>query len=271
MRNTVTKILRMKKANKKIVMLTAYDYPFARILDEAQADIVLIGDSLANVALGLDATKKVGMPEMLHHAKAVSRAVKNALVVADMPYSAYQTKPNESVKNAKRFIREANCDAVKIEWFKDCAKVTGKLVKAKIKVMGHVGLTPQTVKKFKVRGSSAIEAKKIIAQAKMFEDEGCFAIVLECIPGEVAKIITKELRIPTIGIGAGKYCDGQVLVSQDFLGLFDRFHPRFVKQYVNLSAQINQAVNSFSREVRTGKFPDAKHSYTMDERELKKI
>ena len=270
---TVQDILAMK-GKRKITMLTAYDFPLASLIDRAGIDMILVGDSVANVVLGLDSTTKVGMAEMLHHAKAVTRAVKRALVIGDMPYESYQINPEESVKNAQRFIEEANCDAVKLEWFDRCLEVTEKIIQAGIPVMGHIGLTPQTADKiggFKVQGKDAEAAKRLIKQALRLEELGCFSIVLECVPDKIAELITKKLKIPTIGIGAGVHCDGQVLVTHDLLGLFERFTPKFVKKYVNLSSLISQAVEEYKNEVIQAKFPTAEHSFTIKEKELKKL
>ena len=255
-------------------MLTAYDYPLASLMDRAGIDMILVGDSLANVVLGLESTTQVGMTEMLHHAKAVTRAVKNSLVIGDMPYESYQVNIEESVKNARRFIDEAKCDAVKFEWFEKCLEVTKMVVKAGIPVMGHIGLTPQTAEKiggFKVQGKDAETAKRLIQQAKDLEKLGCFSIVLECVPDKIAQMITEGIKIPTIGIGAGIYCDGQVLVTHDMLGLFERFTPKFVKKYVNLSDSILKAVQDYKKDVLEGKFPAKEHTFTIKEEELKKI
>ncbi|MDD5005817.1 MAG: 3-methyl-2-oxobutanoate hydroxymethyltransferase [Candidatus Omnitrophica bacterium] len=271
---TVRDILEMKKRGEKITMLTAYDFPLANYVDKAGIEIILVGDSVANVVLGLGSTPEVGMSEMIHHSKAVTRAVKRALVIGDMPFESYQINTKESVKNARRFIDEAKCDAVKLEWFDKCLEVTEEIIKSGIAVMGHIGLTPQTADKlggFKVQGKDAEAANKLIEQAKALEKLGCFGIVLECIPDKIAQIITKELKIPTIGIGAGVYCDGQVLVAHDMLGLFERYKPKFVKQYINLGPQIQKAVEEFKREVKEGKFPDKDHSFTIKEDELKKL
>lgn len=262
------------KGKRKITMLTAYDYPLASLIDRAGIDMILVGDSLANVVLGLESTTQVGMQEMLHHAKAVTRAVKQALVIGDMPYGSYQVKPEDSVENAQRFISEAGCDAVKLEWFDRCLEVTEKIIKADIPVMGHIGLTPQTAQElggFKVQGKDAQAAKNLIQQAINLERLGCFSIVLECIPDKIAEIITRKLRIPTIGIGAGKYCDGQVLVIHDLLGLFERFKPKFVKQYINLGPLIQKAIEEYKNEVLELKFPFPGHSFTIKEEELRKI
>jgi 3-methyl-2-oxobutanoate hydroxymethyltransferase len=262
------------KGRRKITMLTAYDYPMAELIDKAGIDMILVGDSLANVVLGLDSTTKVGMPEMLHHAKAVSRAVKNALLIGDMPYDSYQLNPEESVKNAERFITEAGCQAVKLEWFEHCLKVAEQIIKAGIPVMGHIGLTPQTIDKiggFKVQGKDAEAAQRLLEQAKELEEKGCFAIVLECVPDKIAGFISSQITIPTIGIGAGVHCDGQVLVIHDMLGLFARYTPKFVKKYANLSPLITQAVEDFKQEVIQEKFPDEQHSFSIKEEELKRI
>src|SRR3989339_847586 len=262
------------KNKRKITMLTAYDYPLASLIDRAGIDMVLVGDSVANVVLGLDSTTKVGMSEMLHHAKAVRRAVKNALVAGDMPFESYQLNPDEAVKNAKRFIDEAGCDCVKLEWFDRCLEVSAKIIQAGIAVMGHIGLTPQTADKlggFKVQGKDADAAQKLIQQALALEELGCFSLVLECVPDKLAEIITQRLKIPTIGIGAGVNCDGQVLVSYDMLGLFERFTPKFVKKYVNLSPLISEAIVKYKEEVLAGEFPAPEHTFTIKKEELEKI
>lgn len=266
--------IKLLKNKRKITMLTAYDYPLAYLVDKAGIDIILVGDSLANVVLGLESTTQVGMAEMIHHAKAVRRAVKNSLIVGDMPFESYQVNTKDSVKNARRFIEEAGCDCVKLEWFEKCIEVTEEIVKAGISVMGHIGLTPQTIDKiggFKVQGKDADKANTLIQQALALEKAGCFAIVLECVPDRIAEIITKKIQIPTIGIGAGVYCDGQVLVTHDLLGLFERFTPKFVKKYVNLSLVISQAIEEYKDEVTQGKFPTPKHSFTITEEELNKL
>ncbi|MCX5698217.1 MAG: 3-methyl-2-oxobutanoate hydroxymethyltransferase [Candidatus Omnitrophica bacterium] len=271
---TTVELIVSLKNKRKITMLTAYDYSMACLVDKAGIDIILVGDSLANVVLGLESTTGVGMPEMLHHTKAVNRAVKNALLIADMPYSSYQLNPNECVINAQRFITEAGCQAVKLEWFDNCPKVTEQIVQAQIPVMGHIGLTPQTADKiggFKCQGKDAQTAKRLIDQAQELEKKGCFAIVLECLPDKVAELITKKIKIPTIGIGAGIHCDGQVLVINDMLGLFERYTPKFVKKYANLSPLILEAVQNFKNEVIQEKFPAPGHSFIIKEEELKKV
>lgn len=271
---TIQNLIDKKASGIPITMLTAYDYPIASIVDGAGIDIILVGDSVANVILGLESTTEVGMYEMLHHTKAVRRAVKNALLVGDMPFESYQMNPEDSVKNAKRFIYEAGCDAVKLEWFQGCPDVTKKIVDADIPVMGHIGLTPQTADKlggFKVQGKDAEAAKRLIEQARLLEELGVFSIVLECIPDILAGLITERLRIPTIGIGAGSNCDGQVLVIHDLLGLYEKFRPKFVKQYLNLSDEIRKAVERYKFEVENRLFPTQEHSFTMRKEEVKKL
>jgi 3-methyl-2-oxobutanoate hydroxymethyltransferase len=270
---TAQEIIAKKSKGERITMLTAYDYPIASFLDEAGIDIILVGDSLANVVLGLESTTEVGMKEMLHHTKAVVRAVKNAFIVGDMPFDSYQLNPRAAVDNARQFI-EQGCQAVKLEWFEDCAKVAAAIVQAGIPVMGHVGLTPQTAQQqggMKVQGKDAVAAQAIIDNAKALEDVGCFAVVLECIPQEVAAIITKKLKVPTIGIGAGVECDGQVLVIHDLLGLFSRYQPKFSKKYADLGPQILKAVKEYKDEVTSGRFPDDAHSFHLPPDEIKKI
>ena len=271
MRKTIQDIMKRKEGGRKITMLTAYDYPLASLVDAAGVDMILVGDSLANVVLGLESTTEVGMSEMIHHAKAVNRAVKQALLIGDMPFESYQTDSDAAVDNALRFVEEAGCNAVKLEWFDQCLDVAEKIVKAGIPVMGHVGLTPQTAEQlggFKVQGKDADSARKIIEYAKALEERGVFSVVLECIPSQIAAIITEQLTIPTIGIGAGEHCDGQVLVTHDLIGLFDRFKPKFVKQYIDLGTPIIQSVKHFCKDVEEGKFPDQLHSYSMNSEEL---
>ncbi|MDD5120303.1 MAG: 3-methyl-2-oxobutanoate hydroxymethyltransferase [Candidatus Omnitrophica bacterium] len=269
----ISEIIALKN-KRKITMLTAYDYPIAELLDKAGIDIILVGDSLANVVLGLDSTTEVGMPEMLHHTRAVRRAVKNALLVADMPFDSYQLNPDDCLKNAQEFIDQAGAQAIKLEWFERALEVTSRISSTGIPVMGHIGLTPQTVDKiggFKCQGKDAESANRLIEQAVNLEEKGCFAIVLECVPDKIARIITKKIKIPTIGIGAGVHCDGQVLVVNDMLGLFQRYTPKFVKKYADIGSLILKAATEFKEEVIGEKFPDAGHSFTIKEEELKKI
>jgi len=262
---TVEQIMSQKSLKQPITMLTAYDYPIAYFVDTAGVDIILVGDSLANVVLGLESTTQVGMKEMLHHTQAVLRAVKNAMVVGDMPFESYQVHGHRALDNARQFI-DAGCQAVKLEWFEDCPQVVSSMTHAGIAVMGHVGLTPQTAQKsggMKVRGRDTASAQEIIKNALALQEAGCFSIVLECIPQEIAQIITRQLKIPTIGIGAGPYCDGQVLVIHDVLGLFNRYQPKFSKKYADLGTQIIQAVKQYTKEVTNGQFPDDAHSFHM--------
>lgn len=272
-----------KKHKEKITVLTCYDYSFAKILDETGIDMILVGDSLANVVLGIKHTKNIGLTEMLNHTKAVCSGIEKALVVADMPYVAYQKNPKKCLYYAKKFIA-AGADAVKIEWFpakggslpagrrsasggKDCPYVVEKLIKNKIPVMGHIGLTPQTVNLlggFKVQGKDKKRADELLQQAKLLQDLGAFSLVLECLPLQLAKELTKLLSIPTIGIGAGKYCDGQVLVLYDILGLYKQKKPKFVKVYDDLSVRIEEAAKSYIDEVKKGKFPSIENSFSSE-------
>ena len=269
-KTTIDNIIAKKNKGEKITMLTAYDYAIGTLVDSAGVDIVLVGDSLANVVLGLDSTKEVSLEEMLHHTRAVRRGVTRALLVGDMPFAAYQVDPDKALANARRFMEEAGCDAVKVEWFDRCPQVVEQLIKAGIPVMGHIGLTPQTADQlggFKVQGRDLSSAEKIINQAHILEEKGCFSIVLECIPAGVAGIIREDLAIPAIGIGAGPDCDGQVLVINDMLGLFERYKPKFVKRYADLSPLIRQSITTFCREVQEGVFPDEEHSYGMRQKQ----
>ncbi len=264
-----------KKEGRKITMLTAYDYPVAKLVDDAGIDMILVGDSLGMVVLGYDSTVPVTMDDMIHHCKAVRRATKYAFLVGDMPFMSFQVSVEEAVRNAGRFLKEAGCDAIKLETAEPCVLQAAKAIfEAGIPVLGHLGLTPQSATKLgglKVQGKDAEAAKKIIDSALALEEAGCFAIVLECIPDELAKIITQRLSVPTIGIGAGKDCDGQVLVINDMLGLFERFLPKFVKQYVKLAPQILNAVKQYKEEVESGKFPGPEHTFGMKQEELNRI
>jgi len=271
---TIPILHQMKQEGQKITMLTAYDYPFALLVDKAKIEIVLVGDSLGNVVLGYESTIGVTMDEMLHHAKAVKRAVKRAFLIGDMPFMSYNVNTEKAIENAGRFLKEAGCEAVKLEGGLEVAETVSCIVKAGISVLGHIGLTPQTVSKlggYKVQGKEAEKAKKIIDSAKKLEEAGCFALILECIPETLAKIITSELNIPTIGIGAGPHCDGQVLVIHDLLGMSDGFKPKFVKNYANLSKDITSAIESFKKEVKENKFPSREYSFHMKEEEIKKL
>ena len=263
-----------KEKNQKITMLTAYDYPTARLVDEAGIDTILVGDSLGMVVLGYDSTVPVTMDEMLHHCRAVSRAVNRAFIIGDMPFMSYQAGIEEAIKNAGRFMKEAGCDSVKLEGGSEMAHVVEAIVRAGIPVCAHIGLTPQTatmLSGFKVQGKDAESARRLIQSAKDLENAGAFMIVMECIPDQLAKRITSELSIPTIGIGAGKHCDGQVLVYHDLVGLFERFTPKFVKQYINISPMIKEALLKYKEEVENGHFPGPEHTFVMQDEEAEKI
>ena len=271
---TIPDILKKKGEGRKITLLTAYDYPSGRLIDEAGVDIILIGDSLAMTVLGYESTVPITMDEMVHHAKAAKRGVKYALMVGDMPFMTYNIGDKETVRNAGRFIKEGGCGAVKIEGGIEMTGVVKTLVKAGIPVLGHIGLTPQTAVQlggFKVQGKDAKGAQRLLDSALALEKAGCFAIILECVPDKLAKLITERLAIPTIGIGAGPYCDGQALVTNDMIGLFDRFTPRFVKKYADLWPLLLNAFRRYRDEVEGGKFPTEEHSFTMNASELKKI
>ncbi|MBC8236405.1 3-methyl-2-oxobutanoate hydroxymethyltransferase [bacterium] len=258
MKKNINDIKAMKQRGEKIVMITAYDYAIARIASKTDIDMILVGDSLGMVVLGYENTLPVTMADMFRHTGAVVRSRPECLIVGDMPYQSYENK-EQAVKNAKLFIEEAGADAVKIEGNKP--DIIQAILQEGIPVMGHTGLTPQTVTDFKVQGKDKQSASRILKDAVELERAGCFSIILECVPRDLAKQITAELAIPTIGIGAGPDCDGQVLISNDVLGLFEKFTPRFVKQYANLSAEIECAFVQYKDEVKKGIFPSDKHSY----------
>jgi 3-methyl-2-oxobutanoate hydroxymethyltransferase len=264
MRTTLQDLLRKKREGKKITMLTAYDYPFAKIVDEAGIDAILVGDSLAMVVQGLDNTLSVTMDEMVYHTKIVSRAAKKSMVIADMPYLSYQVSIDEAVRNAGRFMKEADAQAVKLEGGREIEDVVRALTRAEIPVMAHIGLTPQALYKmggYKVQGKTEEAAQRLIEDSRILEDAGAFSITLEAIPADVAGRITSALAIPTIGIGAGPQCDGQVLVIHDILGLFDRFLPKFAKRYTNLLEEASKAIGQYKDEVEKGVFPGKEHSF----------
>jgi 3-methyl-2-oxobutanoate hydroxymethyltransferase len=250
--------------NQKITCLTAYDYPTARLLDEAGVDILLVGDSLGMVVLGYDSTLPVTLDEIVHHTRAVRRGTQHALLVADMPYGSFHISLDESVRNAVRLVKEGGAEAVKVEGGERRIELIARLVEAEIPVMGHVGLTPQSVNAlggFHVQGKSADAARQIERDARAVEAAGAFAVVLESMPRDLAARITEKLRIPTIGIGAGPDCDGQVLVFHDLIGLNTRHTPKFVRQYANLSAEIARAASEYCDDVREGRFPSDTESY----------
>lgn len=258
----------MKREGRKITMLTAYDYPMALLVDRAGIDLILVGDSGGMTALGYETTIPVTMDEMLMMTKAVTRAVKRAMVIADMPFMSYEAEPADAIRNAGRFIKEGLAHAVKVERGYPSLPCVRAIVDAGIPVMGHVGLTPQTAvlqEGLKVQGKGLDAARRILEDALALEKAGVFAIVLEAIPGALAKVITNRLTVPTIGIGAGPHCDGQVLVLHDLLGLFDRFVPRFAKQYANLAGTISDAVSHFRQDVIECRFPEATHTYSIDQ------
>ncbi len=264
-KTVTTSVLRQMKADgEKIAMLTAYDYPTAEILDSVGVDIILVGDTLAMVFAGYDTTLPITLENMLYHTEIVSRAVRRAMVVGDMPFMSYQVNPEQALINAGRFMKEGRAHAVKLEGGRRLVPTIKKIVGAGIPVMGHIGLTPQSVHKFggfKLQGRTPEEAQRILESAKALEDAGCFALVLEKIPQQLAKRVTESLSIPTIGIGAGPHCDGQVLVIHDMLGIFDKFRPRFVKVYAEIGRMMRQACQQYVEEVKAGVFPTAEHSY----------
>ena len=258
--------LQAKKGREKIVALTAYDVLWARLLDEAGLDLILVGDSLAMLVLGYEDTLPVTLEEMLIFARAVSRGAKRALIVGDMPFLSYQTGKEEAIRNAGRFLKEGRCQAVKIEGGVEMAETISAVVKAGIPVLGHIGLTPQRASAlggFKVQGRDLASAQKLLADAKALVEAGVFGLVLECVPLELAQKITDEVPIPTIGIGAGPHCDGQILVLPDLLGLFEGFRPKFVKAYANFAAEGRKALADYVREVREGLFPGEEHSFRL--------
>jgi len=263
-----------KLQSKKISMLTAYDYPSGSMVDEAGIDIILVGDSVAMTVLGYNSTVSVTMEEMLHHCKAVSRAVRRAFLIGDMPFMSFQVSPEKAVENAGRFIKEASMDAIKLEGGSEIANNIRAIINAGIPVMGHLGLTPQSATKlggFKVQGKTAEDAIKLMEDALLLQQLGCFAIVLEAVPARVAGVITRKLTIPTIGIGSGSLCDGQVLVYHDLLGLFDKFVPKFVKKYADLRPVIIDAVKKYGEDVENLHFPEEKYEYSIDDDELNKF
>jgi 3-methyl-2-oxobutanoate hydroxymethyltransferase len=251
-------------------MLTAYDYPTALALDQAGIDSILVGDSLGMVVLGYANTLPVTMDEMIHHCRAVARGAQRPLLIGDMPFLSYQVSPEEAVRNAGRFLQQGGMDAVKVEGGRERMPAIEAILRAGIPLMGHIGLTPQSVLQlggFRAQGRTAQAAVGLLRDAVALEEAGCFAIVLESIPRELGEEISRRLTIPTIGIGAGAGCDGQVLVTHDLLGLFDRFTPRFVKQYADLHGEMRRAFAAYKLDVETGQFPAAEHSLAMDEDE----
>jgi 3-methyl-2-oxobutanoate hydroxymethyltransferase len=261
---TIQDFLKKKTEHKKITMLTAYDYPFAKIVDEAGIDSIIVGDSVGMVVQGLENTLPVTMDEMIYHTKMVSRAVKNALVIGDLPFMSYQVSIEDAVRNAGRFLKDAGASAVKIEGGAEVTPHIRAMTKSDIPVMAHIGLTPQSIHRmggYKVQGKTEESAKRLIEEAHIVEDAGAFSLLIEAIPIGLAKKITEELSIPTIGIGAGPYCDGQVLVLHDVIGLFERFLPRFAKRYANLRDEALNAIRVYKEEVEKGIFPTEEQSF----------
>lgn len=259
-----------KERGEAITMLTAYDYPTALAMDKAGIDSILVGDSLAMVVLGYENTLPVTMEEMLHHARAVSRGAKSALLVGDMPFMSFQVSVEDAVRNAGRFLQQGGMDAVKLEGGRERAQAVRAIIGAGIPVMGHLGLTPQSVHQlggFRAQGKTASAAKSLLEDAKILEDAGVFSLVLESVPARLAELISKKISIPTIGIGAGAGCDGQVLVAHDLLGLFERFTPKFVKQYANFHAGMNKAFTDYIDDVESKRFPAVEHTVEMMDEE----
>jgi len=262
---TISTLLDMKRKGVKIAMLTAYDYPTARMAEEAGVDVILVGDSVGMTKLGYESTLPVTIDEMVHHTKAVKRGMSRALLVADMPYLSYEIDLKEAVRNAGRLLKEGGAHAVKVEGGMEVASTIKEFLKINVPVFGHLGLTPQAVNRlggYKVQGRSPEAAEKILTEARILEGAGVCAVVLECVPADLAKEITKRLQVPTIGIGAGPHCDGQVLVSDDMLGLSEAGPTKFVKRYAEVRARSLEAISAYIREVRDGSFPGPEHSFT---------
>jgi 3-methyl-2-oxobutanoate hydroxymethyltransferase len=259
-----------KEQGRPITMLTAYDYPSALLVDRAGIDVILVGDSLGMVVLGMESTVPVTMDEMIHHCRAVARGARNALLVGDMPFMSYQADTPEAIRNAGRFMKEGLMDTVKLEGGREVIQTIRAIVDAGIPVMGHIGLTPQSASKlggYRVQGKTAADALRLLQDALALQEAGCYAIVLEAVPALVAGAISERLRVPTVGIGAGAACDGQVLVFHDLVGLFDRFTPKFVRQYGNAAETISTAVQSFAHDVEAGTFPAAEHTFSIGDSE----
>jgi 3-methyl-2-oxobutanoate hydroxymethyltransferase len=274
MRVTTNEIKQMKAKKEKIVMLTAYDYSTAKLVDEAGVPLILVGDSLGMVLLGYESTIPVTMDEMIHHTKAVVRGSKQALVVGDMPFMTYNISTSDALRNAARFIQEGGAQAIKLEGGVVVADTVKRIVDCGIPVMGHIGLTPQAVHQLgghKVQGKTPEAAERLLKDARALEQAGAFAIVFEGMPAQLAKLITSKISIPTIGIGAGPHCDGQVQVISDLLGLFTDFVPKHAKQYAKLAGTIRAAITDYADEVKTGKFPSAEHSSHIDESVLEEL
>jgi 3-methyl-2-oxobutanoate hydroxymethyltransferase len=271
---TIHLIQAMKMRHEVISMLTAYDYPTALVMDQVGLDIILVGDSLGMVVLGYDSTLPVTMDEMIHHCKAVARGAKYALLVGDMPFLSYQVSTAEAVRNAGRFLQEGGMNAVKLEGGRERAETIRAIVSAGIPVMGHLGLTPQSVHKlggYRPQGRDVAAAYRMVEDAQILQEAGCFSLVLESIPVRLAELVSERLDIPTIGIGAGAGCDGQVLVTHDLLGIFERFTPKFVKRYANLAEEMRKAFSGFKTEVKENTFPGVEHTVEMNDDEWQKL
>lgn len=274
MKQTAVTFLDHKQKGEKISMLTAYDYSTAKLVDQAGIDGILVGDSLGNVMLGYEDTLSVTVEDMIHHGAAVARGVKNALVVIDMPFLSYQTSVYDAVKNAGRLVKEGHAGAVKLEGGKEFAPQIRAITAASIPVMGHLGLTPQSIHTlggYRVQGKTEAAAQKLLEDALAVQEAGAFALTLECVPAKLAQLITQKLSIPTIGIGAGAGCDGQVLVYQDMLGMFNDYTPKFVKRFAEVGEVMKNAFAEYNRQVKEGSYPDEAHSFGMDEEVLKKL
>ena len=259
-----------KERGEPITMLTAYDYPTALAVDNAGIDSILVGDSLAMVVLGYENTLSVTMEDMLHHSRAVARGAKTALLIGDMPFMSYQVSVEEATRNAGRFLQQGGMDAVKLEGGRERAEAVRSITGAGIPVMGHLGLTPQSINQlggFRAQGKTAVAAKRLVEDALILEEAGCFSLVLESVPARLAELVSKKISIPTIGIGAGAGCDGQVLVTHDLLGLFDRFTPKFVKKYANFHQEMQKAFTDYVDDVETKRFPAQEHTVEMDDKE----
>lgn len=271
---TVLDVQQAKKENRKLTMLTAYDYPLGLMAAESGVDIVLVGDSLGMVVMGMEGTVKVTMEDMIHHIKAVVRGCKGPLIVGDMPFMSYNTSIREAIINAGRLMKEGGCEVVKLEGGVDFAPTIAAIVKAGIPVQGHIGLTPQTASAlggFKMQGKDAAAARQIIDDARALEDVGVFSMILEAVPAPLGKLVAEAVTVPVIGIGAGPDVDGQVLVFHDVVGLFDRFVPKFVKQYTNVRKIIIAALKEYNQEVLEGKFPGPEHSFKMADETLEEL
>lgn len=274
MKHTVSTVQKQKEQGEKITMLTAYDYSTAKLMDESGIDMILVGDSLGMVMLGYEDTISVTMADMIHHTAAVSRGTKDALVVADMPFMSYQTSVYDAVSNAGRLMKEGRCQAVKLEGGKALCPQIKAITEASIPVMAHIGLTPQSVNAlggFKVQGKSEEAARKLIADAKAVEAAGAFAVVLECVPAKLASMISEMLTIPTIGIGSGGGCDGQVLVYQDMLAMFPDFKPKFVKHFADVGSMMKSGFQAYMEEVKAGSFPAEEHTFRIDDDVIEKL